>query len=152
MHETTNRSIEPDGECTAVERVDGQYRLVATKDFAIDDHILRLEGAIVDGPSRFSVQIGPRQHMEVPASVKIDPSSTRYRWRFLNHSCAPNATFDGLNLVATRPIAAAEQITFDYDTTEYDMASPFECRCGSDECRGVVRGDRWQRGEAGAAG
>ena len=136
----------------AVVPIDGHYGLVATKDFEVGDPILLLEGEVVDRPSRFSVQIGPNRHVEVPAEVKLARSVDRYRWRFLNHSCEPNAAFDDRRLVALRRILAAEQITFDYNTTEYDLASPFECRCGSQDCCGVVRGSRWTEGRASAEG
>jgi hypothetical protein len=152
MHEMTDHSIDATTECTAVGYVDGHCQLVATRDFEIEDHILLLEGEIVECPSRFSVQIGPGQHVEVPAEMQVKQPLDRYRWRFLNHSCAPNAKFDNRNLVAIREIKASEQITFDYNTTEYDLATPFECHCKSDGCCGLVRGNRWQQDQAGAEG
>ena len=152
MHEMTDHSIDETTESTAVDCVDGHGRLVATRDFEIEDHILRLEGEIVEYPSRFSVQIGPDQHLEVPAAVQVKQPLDRYRWRFLNHSCEPNAKFDNRNLVAIREIKASEQITFDYNTTEYDLATPFECQCKSDGCCGLVRGNRWQQDRARAEG
>jgi hypothetical protein len=118
----------------------------------VDDHILTLEGEVVPGPSRFSVQIGADEHLEVPAEVQIEQPLDRYRWRFLNHSCEPNAKFVDRDLVAIHRIRSSEQITFDYNTTEYDLASPFECHCGSGNCCGVVRGYRWEQGRASAAG
>ena len=41
-----------------------------------------------------------------------------------------------------RDIAEGEVVTFHYCTTEYDMASPFDCQCGSARCMGVIRGAR----------
>jgi hypothetical protein len=144
MPETTNHSIDATTECIEVDQVDGHHRLLATKDFDIGDHILTLEGEVVDSPSRFSVQMGPNQHLEVPSKAQTEQTLDRYRWRFLNHSCKPNAKFENRNLIAILKINASEQITFDYNTTEYDLASPFECHCESDNCCGVVRGHRWQ--------
>jgi hypothetical protein len=37
-------------------------------------------------------------------------------------------------------IAHGEQITFDYTTTELDMAERFLCLCGTSGCDGLVRG------------
>ncbi len=71
---------------------------------------------------------------------------------FINHSCEPNAKFDNCNLIAIRKIIASEQLTFDYNTTEYDLASPFECHCESDSCCGLVRGSRWQQEQAESEG
>ena len=152
MHERTDHPTEVAAEAIAVVRVDGHHGLVATRRFGVGDLILILEGEVVDRPSRFSVQIGPNRHVEVPAEVKLAGSLDRYRWRFLNHSCEPNAAFDDRRLVALRRIEGAEQITFDYNTTEYDLASPFECHCGSPDCCGVVRGSRWTEGRASAEG
>lgn len=65
-----------------------------------------------------------------------------YGWRFLNHSCEPNAFLRGLTLVALDDIPEGAEITFDYNTTEWDMAHPFACVCGTPACVGVVRGYR----------
>lgn len=65
----------------------------------------------------------------------------------LNHSCDANLGVVGqVVLVARRPIAAGEEVTFDYDTTELDMP-PFACRCGSPHCRGLIDGTGWRRPE-----
>ena len=152
MSEMWDHSIDETTECTAVEYVDGHHRLVATRDFEIGDQILRLRGETTEYPSRFSVQIGPGQHMEVPADVQVKQPLDRYRWRFLNHNCEPNAKFEIRILIAIREIKASEQITFDYNTTEYDLAMPFECHCKSDSCCGLVRGYRWQQDQASAEG
>ena len=148
VHEMTNQAVNPTAECIQPEFVDGQYRLLATRDFQIGDHILRLVGEIVETPSKYSVQLGPGQHMDLPAEIRSEPPVDRYRWRFLNHSCEPNAEFDDINLVAAREIKASQEITFDYNTTEYDLAVPFECHCGADSCCGLVRGRRWRENRA----
>ena len=63
-------------------------------------------------------------------------------WQFLNPACRPNAAVMGRRLVAIREIAAGEEVTFNYNCNEYDMESPFRCRCG--DCEGVrVRGYRY---------
>jgi hypothetical protein len=54
-----------------------------------------------------------------------------------------------LELTAVRPINPGEEVTFNYNTTEYEMAAPFACHCGSVFCAGEIRGfkylDRRQR-------
>ena len=62
-------------------------------------------------------------------------------WRPLNHSCDPNAWVEGLNLVARRDIATGEEIRVDYATYGNNILAPFDCRCGSPDCRGRVRED-----------
>lgn len=65
---------------------------------------------------------------------------------FINHSCNPNAGLRGqVVLVAMRPIASGEEITFDYamaDSTPYDE---FVCACGAENCRGKVTAEDWRR-------
>jgi hypothetical protein len=60
---------------------------------------------------------------------------------FLNHSCEPNLGFTSGTLVlyALRPIAAGEELTFDYSTSMCEPGWSFPCRCGAPTCRGVVR-------------
>ena len=152
VHESTNPTPDARGDGIDVLHVDGHHGVVATKVFEPGHVILRLVGDVVERPSRYSVQIGPGRHIEPPARVVLAGSLASHRWRFLNHSCAPNAAFDDLTLIALRRIEPTEPITFDYDTTEHDMASPFECSCGSERCRGVVRGRRWAEDRARAAG
>lgn len=61
-------------------------------------------------------------------------------WAPQNHSCAPNTGYVGLDVVATRDIAEGEELTLDYGEVLDETAEPFECRCGTSACRGVVRG------------
>ena len=68
----------------------------------------------------------------------------RFFWRFTNHSCAPNAQLRGREFFSLRPIEPWQEITFHYDTTEYEMAEPFECRCGADDCFGRIQGFKFR--------
>ena len=70
--------------------------------------------------------------------------------RFVNHSCDPNcgvlvrADERQIEVRALRPIAAGEEITFDYamcDASDYDE---FSCMCGVPTCRQVVTGADWR--------
>lgn len=60
----------------------------------------------------------------------------------VNHSCNPNAGLrfsdDGIFLVAIRPIACGEEISWDYSTTASQSAFWMRCACGAEHCRGVV--------------
>jgi hypothetical protein len=53
------------------------------------------------------------------------------------HACEPNCrvSFHDRALVAIRPIAVGEAITFDYRRTESAISHPFNCACGSRRCR-----------------
>lgn len=74
---------------------------------------------------------------------------------YLNHSCDPNckveigvdfASYDHyVFLSAIRDIAADEELTFNYNSTEFDMVAQgcsFRCQCSSPYCLGEVRGFR----------
>ncbi|MBN8668349.1 MAG: SET domain-containing protein-lysine N-methyltransferase [Chitinophagales bacterium] len=62
------------------------------------------------------------------------------QWAPQNHSCDPNTSYDGLNVLTRRPIGKGEELTLDYATLLDRTAEPFECRCGSANCRGVIKG------------
>ena len=65
-------------------------------------------------------------------------------YKFLNHSCNPNAGFKGtVTLLALRDIKPGEEITGDYSTFEGDERWQLEggkkCMCGEKNCRGVIK-------------
>jgi hypothetical protein len=45
-------------------------------------------------------------------------------------------------VISLKPVSFGQDITFNYNTTEFDMAEPFACRCGSAGCTGQVQGFR----------
>lgn len=126
----------------AVIRRSAQFQVIATAAIAVGQPILAIEGMEVARPSRFSVQVAEDCHIEVPVDLGLEEAMDRHPWRFLNHSCAPNACLRGRTLVARQPIAVGAEVTFDYHTTEWELASPFRCACGASDCVGEVRGFR----------
>lgn len=58
---------------------------------------------------------------------------------YINHSCEPNVEERDRVGYALRDIKKGEEITIDYDKNAY-IEKPFECKCGSENCRGLVRG------------
>ncbi len=64
---------------------------------------------------------------------------------FSNHACDPNIGVQGqIVFVALRRIAAGEELTHDWATTDDDDYR-MTCRCGGLSCRGVITGKDWQR-------
>ncbi len=107
--------------------------VVAVRPAAAGDLLLHLDGMLFAAPSRHSVQVGPGQHLEAAGGADGPV------WSSLNHSCAPNAVLAGRALTAAVPIAAGDEVTFDYEATEDELAAPFPCRCG--HCPGrTIRG------------
>jgi len=62
------------------------------------------------------------------------------KWAPQNHSCDPNTTYNGLNVVAIRPIPKGEELTLDYATFLDKNMQPFHCLCGAPNCRGLIMG------------
>ncbi len=88
---------------------------------------------VYDKPNRFTVQIGRDRHVEVKELSSM------------NHSCDPNTFLDTTRMLVfvARDIAAGEELTFFYPSTEWEMASPFICLCGAPNCIHVVAGARF---------
>ena len=82
-----------------------------------------------------TIQIGAHTHLLPDGQL----------WRYLNHSCAPNCRIDfrTWTVVTTRAITCNEELTFNYLTTEWDMAAPFMCQCGAQYCYGCVAGFKY---------
>ena len=106
----------------------------AAKAIRKGERVFPVEGPMQDFPSRYSVQVGRDRHIE--AGPENPP------WKFLNHSCDPNLALDteARAFYALREIDAGEELRFNYLTTEWDMATPFECHCGARECFHHVAG------------
>ena len=123
----------------------GYSGLFATKDIRNGAIIVYLtkDSTYLPHPTRTSIQVED-QHLE------------HYEGGCTNHSCNPNAKivihldFQGQNpaakwetslavlLVAKKDILSGEEITFDYETTEEELAEPFKCNCHG----------RWIRGKS----
>jgi len=117
-----------------------QRRLIALADIAKGTVIFRLEGRRTSTPTRYSIQIGAGLHLD-PDDMEYPMQRVRSRcWMYLNHHCEPSAHVRDLSVTAVRDIAAGDGVTFDYNTTESSMATPFDCHCGSASCVGSVRG------------
>lgn len=75
---------------------------------------------------------------EVAVLWSEDPSE----WAPQNHSCDPNTSFAGLNVIALRDIRRGEELTLDYATLCDETMAPFRCGCDSPCCRGDIKGQR----------
>ena len=124
-------------------RVNGTYQVFATEPVPPGHVVLVIDGTEVDQASRHSLQVDEHEHIEVVSELSEQELLDRHPWRFTNHSCDPNTRLSGRTLVAIRRIGAGEEVTFDYNTTEYELAEPFACHCGSAGCIGTVRGFKY---------
>jgi SET domain-containing protein len=94
-------------------------------------------------------KLGPAE-IQLSEDLVIAPVSAEERhgaMLYTNHSCDPNIAIQGqIVLVAMRDIAAGEELTHDWATTDdgdYEMA----CRCGSPRCRRIITGKDWMKPE-----
>lgn len=129
----------------------GGLSLVAAQSIEAGCLLFQIEGKVTDRASRYSVQIGRDLHIDLPnpqSAHELELLCELHPWRFLNHGCEPNARIVGRGIFARRAIVAGEQVTFDYDTTEWEMAEAFRCHCGAGSCRGEIRGYKFLSPEA----
>lgn len=76
--------------------------------------------------------------VEFGDGTALDASRTGSLFRYVNHSCEPNAymrLYRGrVEFYSLRRVEAGEELTCDYGETHHDGA--LACRCGSSRCRG----------------
>ena len=88
---------------------------------------------------RFAYNTTPEQ-----ISGTFHPERVRHPVNFINHSCEPNAGYDGADaIVSLRRISAGEEICMDYGTFSFSFDHEFKCTCAAWGCRGQVRRDDW---------
>lgn len=105
------------------------YRtLVALRDFRQGEVILELPTETLKKPDKYSLEVLPGIHVDCSNSLA----------GFINHSCNPNAAVRKSRIVAWSCIKAEEVITLDYHRTEQKISAPFDCICGSKNCRGRI--------------
>ncbi len=123
--------------------------LFAREAIAVDEIIVIKGGHIFDAAALREVEarLGPAE-IAVADGLFIGPRSAKERdgsMLFTNHSCDPNIGVQGqIVFVAMRAIAAGEELTHDWATTDDDDRE-MTCRCGAVCCRGTITGQDWRR-------
>jgi N-methylhydantoinase B/oxoprolinase/acetone carboxylase alpha subunit len=108
---------------------DGYRTLCALRDFHQGEVILDLPQEVRDGPDKYSIEILPGIHIDCSSSLV----------GAINHSCEPNAVVRKGRIVAWSCIKDGDEITIDYKKTETKLAFPFNCNCGSKNCRRRIK-------------
>jgi hypothetical protein len=87
---------------------------------------------VLSEPSYLTVQVDLDKH------ILLQPEHLQY----INHSCDPNVFFDtdAMQIIALKVIGQGDEMTFFYPSTEWDMAQPFDCLCGTNKCLGLIQG------------
>ncbi len=109
--------------------------LIGKKSFQAGEVIYRFPGKIIQStPTYQTIQLGIDKHtLDFGILANI------------NHACDPNTAIDTekRSVVALRSIAAGDELTYFYPSTEWDMARPFVCQCNAPQCLRVVAGARY---------
>jgi hypothetical protein len=100
--------------------------------------LFTLEGEIVVDSYGPNYWVGARW-IGIGDMTWLSPSRKSHGY-YINHSCDPNAVLkDKIIVVAMRDIRKGEEITLDYSLTEADPDWRMRCKCGSRDCRKVIR-------------
>lgn len=89
-------------------------------------------GSVQNQASYLTIQTGIGEH------ITLLPDFLQYT----NHSCEPSAFFNTATgeLVSLKALQPGDELTFFYPSTEWDMAQPFVCNCGSRDCLQLISG------------
>jgi hypothetical protein len=93
--------------------VTGEKGLFTTKKYAKGDVVYILSGDVYDKPTRETIHIGDNKHIYDRYGI------------YINHSFSPNIRVNGYELVALQDIDINNEVFFNYNETEINMASPF---------------------------
>ena len=130
-----------------ISKEDFDYGLYATEDIKVGEIVVNLKGEWRIEPNRASIQIGER-HLDSPIGGYInhhcDPncvvlcklSDLTLTARLVPLTVRVSGSLTSMIisnpnpvLVAIKPIFKDAEITFDYNTTESNLANPFKCDC-----------------------
>lgn len=111
--------------------------LSANQDMLKGELIFEFEKNFIPYPRVDTLCIADDKHQ-----YSMDPEAFE---NFLNHSCNPNGyiNFDDLSFRALRNIEKGEYLSFNYLSTEWDLANQFDCRCGSVGCFNKIKGFKY---------
>ncbi|MEU8548946.1 SET domain-containing protein-lysine N-methyltransferase [Streptomyces roseoverticillatus] len=121
-------------------RASGEYALIACESARAGERLFSIDGEPTGAASRYTIQVATQLHLDLSHGIGLEEMLDSYFWRFMNHSCEPNSRIEDQQVIAVTDIAAGEEITFHYNSTDLDMAEPFDCRCGNVNCAGRIAG------------
>jgi hypothetical protein len=110
---------------------EGRKATISTTFIKKGETIFVVKGALTDTRDLFTIQVDKQYHI-FPEDLS---------GRYLLHSCSPNAKIDAsMKVIALNDIQINEEIAFDYSSTEDELTFEFQCKCNSENCRGVIVG------------
>lgn len=94
-------------------RLNGELGLFATKNYNKDVVVFELSGEILDKPTKYSIHISNNKHIVDKLGV------------YINHSFEPSVKIVSDKVIALKNIVSGDEITFNYNASEINMAAPF---------------------------
>ncbi len=113
-----------------------QHSIHSLKSFSKDELICTFSaGGVFSEPDYRTIQMDINRH------ITLVPGFLQY----CNHSCSPNIFFNTttMEVTALKDIKPNDEFCFFYPSTEFDMAQPFICYCGSRGCLQNIRGAKY---------
>ena len=95
------------------ERVNGKA-LFSKKNISKDSIVFTLEGEILDKPTKYTIEIDKDKHI-------LDENGI-----YMNHSFDPTTKIDNINVIALKDIKIGDELNFNYNDSETNMATPFQ--------------------------
>ena len=106
------------------------FLTLAGSDLFKGNVVLKIDGKETSLRDKYTIQVSPNLHI-----IPNDDSG-----KYINHSCFPNLMVnERRQFVALMDIKKGEEITFDYNSTEDELAEQFYCNCGHENCRGKIQ-------------
>jgi hypothetical protein len=105
--------------------------LVVEKPFKKGEHIATFNITEYCEPAWCTIQVSKDKHVNI-----VEPLL------YMNHSCNPSVNIDtskGL-VISNRDLSEGDAVTYFYPSTEWKLAQPFDCWCGSQKCLKTVSG------------
>jgi hypothetical protein len=90
------------------------FGIYATKTYKSNEILYVMTGKLLNTPTQKSIHIGDNMHLEDEFG------------QYINHSFDPNVKVVSNKLIAIKDINIYDEITFNYNDSEVEMACPFE--------------------------
>lgn len=136
-----SKSIEHDKRLAIKKTSIEGFGIFANKAFKKGEIVFVADGAVIDDTDKRLSHRG----IQVSHHRFIEPKRFSFGWS-LNHSCSPNSYVDWSKIVAKRAIKKGEEITTDYSLFTNYPTWEMDCRCGSKNCRRLIKPFRHLQG------
>jgi len=105
--------------------------IISLANFSAGDIVAKFTGVLLNQITLYTLQLQTGYHLHDPF----------FMGKVL-HSCDPNMQCDMATqtFIARKDIKKGDFLTMDYETTEDELFRSFECKCGSPNCKKIIRG------------